>query len=165
VGVWVGNASGAPMHAVSGISGAAPVWHELMAHLHRQQPSRAPPAPVGLRSVGGEWVLHGTEPLPMTANAPRGPARPFGIQSPREGTVIVLDPDIPRASQQLVFEGAPGQWRLDGGELGTGALLNWLPRPGRHVVEWRNPEGTAMQRVAFEVRAAPPPRKLRRQPG
>ena len=26
VGVWVGNASGAPMHGVSGVSGAAPVW-------------------------------------------------------------------------------------------------------------------------------------------
>ena len=30
VGVWVGNASGAPMHDVSGTSGAAPVWATLM---------------------------------------------------------------------------------------------------------------------------------------
>jgi penicillin-binding protein 1C len=31
VGVWVGNASGAPMHDVSGISGAAPVWQALVS--------------------------------------------------------------------------------------------------------------------------------------
>jgi penicillin-binding protein 1C len=166
VGVWVGNASGAPMHAVSGISGAAPVWHGLMAHLHGQQPSRQPTLPAGLRGIGGEWYLQGTEPLPTLATSPRTPVRPsFGIQSPREGTVILLDPDIPRPAQQLVFEGAPGLWRLDGRALGTGAVLHWLPRPGRHVVEWRNTEGSATQRVAFEVRAAPPPRGLRRQPG
>ncbi len=29
VGVWVGNASGEPMHDVSGVSGAAPVWQAL----------------------------------------------------------------------------------------------------------------------------------------
>src|SRR5690606_26920799 len=28
VGVWIGNFSGAPMHDVSGVSGAAPVWQE-----------------------------------------------------------------------------------------------------------------------------------------
>jgi penicillin-binding protein 1C len=31
VGVWVGNASGEPMHDVSGISGAAPVWQRAGA--------------------------------------------------------------------------------------------------------------------------------------
>jgi penicillin-binding protein 1C len=34
VGVWVGNASGAPMHNVSGSHGAAPIWAALIAHLH-----------------------------------------------------------------------------------------------------------------------------------
>jgi penicillin-binding protein 1C len=35
VGVWVGNASGAPMHAVSGVTGAAPVWRTVMDALQR----------------------------------------------------------------------------------------------------------------------------------
>ncbi|WP_287984610.1 penicillin-binding protein 1C, partial [Diaphorobacter sp.] len=48
VGVWVGNASGAPMHEVSGTSGAAPIWAALMAHLHARSPSRAPAAPAAL---------------------------------------------------------------------------------------------------------------------
>lgn len=48
VGVWVGNASGAPMWDVSGTSGAAPVWAALMNHLHQNEPSRppAPPPPI-----------------------------------------------------------------------------------------------------------------------
>ena len=50
VGVWVGNASGSPMHDVSGISGAAPVWRDVMLHLHKRGavPSLAPAAPAGV---------------------------------------------------------------------------------------------------------------------
>ena len=48
VGVWVGNASGAAMHDVSGTSGAAPIWAEVMGWLHRSTPSRAPRPPQGL---------------------------------------------------------------------------------------------------------------------
>ncbi len=35
VGVWVGNFSGAPMQGVSGISGAAPLFRDIMIELHR----------------------------------------------------------------------------------------------------------------------------------
>ncbi len=73
VGVWVGNASGAPMHAVSGIAGAAPVWRELLQHLHRERPSRPPAAPAGVQAMRvhlaaadepprEEWFLAGTLP-------------------------------------------------------------------------------------------------------
>lgn len=48
VGVWVGNARGDAMHSVSGTSGAAPVWAEIMGFLHRSTPSRAPQPPAGL---------------------------------------------------------------------------------------------------------------------
>ena len=34
VGVWVGNAGGQPMHDVSGVTGAAPVWRAIMDKLH-----------------------------------------------------------------------------------------------------------------------------------
>jgi penicillin-binding protein 1C len=149
VGVWVGNASGAPMHGVSGVSGAAPVWRELVQHLHAQAPSRPPASPAGLVAVQGDWFLPGTEPRPA------GPAAmpALGIQSPRDGTVIVLDPDIPMASQRLVFEGAAGQWFVGGRLVGQGAAVSWLPRPGRHVLERRSAD--SRERVVFEVRAAP----------
>ena len=150
VGVWVGNASGAAMHGVSGVSGSAPVWREVMAHLHTATPSRAPAAPAGLVALRGEWYLAGTEPAALQ----RGTARPFGIQTPRDGSVVVLDPDIPPAAQQLVFEGAPGRWSVDGRAVGQGASVHWLPRPGRHVLERRSADEAVADRVEFEVRAA-----------
>ncbi|MDB5848016.1 MAG: penicillin-binding protein [Rhodoferax sp.] len=72
VGVWVGNAAGAPMWDVSGTSGAAPVWAALMQQLHRAEPSRVPKAPPGvvreptqfgdqLEAARDEWFIDGTQ--------------------------------------------------------------------------------------------------------
>ncbi|HVE08952.1 MAG TPA: penicillin-binding protein 1C [Paraburkholderia sp.] len=72
VGVWVGNADGAPMWDVSGVSGAAPVWAAVAAYLHRQVPSTPPAPPPGVvrthiafeRAVEparDEWFLRGTQ--------------------------------------------------------------------------------------------------------
>ncbi|MDO9359734.1 MAG: penicillin-binding protein 1C [Polaromonas sp.] len=76
VGVWVGNASGAPMWDVSGTSGAAPIWAALMNYLHRTEPSRPLAAPPGvvqsavrfgngngapLEAARTEWFIQGTE--------------------------------------------------------------------------------------------------------
>src|SRR6185295_8578550 len=71
VGVWVGNASGAPMHAVSGVSGAAPIWQALMRRLHAGAPSHVPTPPAGVERLAiryengaeaprPEWFLVGT---------------------------------------------------------------------------------------------------------
>jgi penicillin-binding protein 1C len=154
VGVWVGNASGAPMHGVSGVSGAAPVWRELVAALHAGAPSRPPAASPGLVAQGGEIYVAGTAP----ARVPPGAATPFGIQTPRDGSVVLLDPEIPVHAQRMVFEGAPGHWTLDGRSIGQGRTLHWLPRPGRHLLERRSLDANAgSDRIEFEVRAAPPP--------
>jgi membrane carboxypeptidase/penicillin-binding protein PbpC len=48
VGVWVGNADGQPMEAISGISGAGPVWHEVMLAAHRGLPARPFARPDGI---------------------------------------------------------------------------------------------------------------------
>jgi penicillin-binding protein 1C len=34
VGVWVGNADGSPMREITGVTGAAPLLHEIFTHLH-----------------------------------------------------------------------------------------------------------------------------------
>src|SRR5690606_14687358 len=71
VGVWVGNFSGAPMHDVSGVSGAAPIWRDLVHRLHRDTPSVRPAPPPDLVRAGvsfdppvetarQEWFLSGT---------------------------------------------------------------------------------------------------------
>ena len=80
VGVWVGNASGAPMWSVSGTSGAAPIWAALMMHLHQHQSSHAPPAPTGvvqsrvefggqLEAPRSEWFLLGTAQTTLTTDS------------------------------------------------------------------------------------------------
>ncbi|MHA3770261.1 penicillin-binding protein 1C [Verrucomicrobiota bacterium sgz303538] len=37
VGVWVGNADGSPMRSITGVTGAAPVMHDVFVHLHQQR--------------------------------------------------------------------------------------------------------------------------------
>ncbi|MFT3954078.1 MAG: penicillin-binding protein 1C [Piscinibacter sp.] len=165
VGVWVGNASGAPMHAVSGVSGAAPIWHELMARLHEGQPSRVPARPAGVlaqrvvfdgqrEAARDELFLAGTEQARLAATAQLAPARPFGIVSPRDGSRFALDPDIPPQAQQILFEGEAGTWVLDGRRLGQGTTLRWAPWPGRHELRLLDAAGRTLQTVRFEVRGA-----------
>lgn len=51
VGVWVGNADGRSMEAISGISGAGPVWRSVMLAAHRGLPVREFVRPDGLEQV------------------------------------------------------------------------------------------------------------------
>lgn len=162
VGVWVGNAGGEAMHEVSGVSGAAPVWQQLVRYLHQGRPSKAPKAPAGLtqqlaRFEGArsepprqEWFVRGTElaHVSLVASAPRG------ITSPRDGAIYALDPDMPPAAQRIVFEGETGQWRLDGKLLGRGSTWQWAPMPGRHQLVLLDAKGQVLQTVGFEVRGA-----------
>ncbi len=48
VGVWVGNANNSPMQNVSGVSGAAPIWHNLMERVLKDTPPRDFPVPPGI---------------------------------------------------------------------------------------------------------------------
>ena len=101
VGVWVGNASGAAMHDVSGTSGAAPVWAAVMAHLHARTPSRAPASPAGLvrtavqfgpAAVGGqpleaarhEWFLAGMQQAFIAIESIANDARPVSREAQKD---------------------------------------------------------------------------------
>lgn len=170
VGVWVGNAGGAPMHDVSGISGAAPVWAAVMRYLHAHEPSRAPRPPAGLvqqrvRFADGteagrvEWFLAGTQQATIAVDHgagshARGAAR---IVAPVSGTIIALDPDIPPQRQRVALraEGGRGlRWRLDGREFARGASASWQPWPGRHVLQLVDAAGRVLDEVRIEVRGA-----------
>ncbi|MER1968051.1 penicillin-binding protein 1C [Castellaniella sp. GW247-6E4] len=61
VGVWVGNSAGASMREVSGVSGAGPIWHDMMAWLHRGRGSVQPPMPTGVVRVPVRFA-QGPEP-------------------------------------------------------------------------------------------------------
>jgi 1A family penicillin-binding protein len=51
VGVWAGNTDNEPMRHVSGVMGAAPIWHDLMIALHKGQPVREFVEPPGMVHV------------------------------------------------------------------------------------------------------------------
>jgi penicillin-binding protein 1C len=176
VGVWVGNASGASMWDVSGTSGAAPVWAEVMRFLHAREPSRAPRPPAGLveahvkfgpgadgnplEAARGEWFLQGTEqPLFALDNGGAGTssdAAAARITAPADGTIIALDPDIPPLHQRVRFEaeGRGVQWRIDGKHFARGNSAQWLPWPGRHVIELVDATGKVVDQRKLEVRGA-----------
>ena len=39
VGVWVGNNDNEPMKDVTGLSGAAPIWHDVMQYYLQDKPA------------------------------------------------------------------------------------------------------------------------------
>jgi len=48
VGVWVGNAENTPMRQITGVSGAAPIWHDFMEEALKGRPARDFAKPPGL---------------------------------------------------------------------------------------------------------------------
>ena len=164
VGVWIGNFSGDSMRDVSGVSGAAPIWLDLMSHLHRSQPSVAGPPPEGVilgeEITGGvprrEWFVQGTEAAGSDPSPAPAPAR---IAYPPAGSVFAIDPDIPPERQQIGFvaSGAVGfpTWVLDGEALGAGAQAFWNPIPGRHALALHDAAGRLLDAVVFQVRGQP----------
>jgi penicillin-binding protein 1C len=173
--VWVGNAGGDPMHVVSGVSGAAPIWREVMDWLHRGDPDQArprraslpPAAPPGVVSVPirfepplepprQEWFVSGTERSVIQRSANSDLA---AIQYPTEGMVIVLDPDIPLHRQRLPLllttpARAGWQWQMDAQPLGQADRRSyWLPQPGAHHLSLLDATGQEKARVRFEVKA------------
>jgi len=79
VGVWVGNSGYEAMHNVTGLTGAAPIWHEVMRGLLQGHPDHPFIRPDGLTQVEvcdisgllpnplcphthTEWFIAGTEP-------------------------------------------------------------------------------------------------------
>jgi penicillin-binding protein 1C len=165
VAVWVGNLEGDSMKAVSGTSGAAPVWRDVMMALHARNPGRAPPMPEGIEartvSFAGveaprqEYFLRGTGQSVQIA-APAAARRPH-ITNPVSGSVYALDPDIPINRQRLAFAvtGEVTGHRLsldkrDLGDAGSGPMV--LAGPGVHQLALLDPSGRVVDEARFTVR-------------
>ncbi len=162
VGVWVGNFNGEPMWDVSGVSGAAPAWLEIINHLHASLPS-PPPAPVNglvaqqiaylpaVEVARREWFVRGTQQALWQVS--ESGANP--IRYPGNGSIIAFDPDIPPQRQQIWFSAErSGEWWLDGVKLGQGEAWRWSPVAGKHRLQWRAAQGGQRSQVQFEVRPA-----------
>lgn len=166
VAVWVGNMEGDPMRAVSGTSGAAPVWRDVMLALHADRASKAPPMPSGVEARAirfadnieqprREYFLAGTGMNVVTA-APDTSRRPR-ITNPVSGSVYAIDPDIPIDRQRLAVavSGDAVTHRLvldkqDLGDASTAPLI--LPGPGRHRLALLDLSGKVVDQVMFTMR-------------
>lgn len=177
VGVWVGNASGEPMWDVSGVTGAAPIWQEVMQYLHTQQPTQVPLKPSnvtaqpisyqgGLEAPRTEFFLPGTEQNIISV-AHTNDIVPQ-ISYPTRGMLVAIDPDIPPNRQRMHFaaqgvQGIPGAiWILDGKALpvvkgkkpAADLGYDWMPWPGRHLLVLQDRQGKVLDQLRFEVRGA-----------
>jgi penicillin-binding protein 1C len=168
VGIWVGNFDGAPMRDVSGVSGAAPAWLDVMNALHRSEARAAAPARPAdvvvqhvrfvpeIEAERDELFLAGTE----VAEVQVKPALPAAarIVYPGEGTIIALDPDIPASAQRVRFEasvtGSNLRWRILGATPEAVADALWQPRAGRFELALVDADGRELDRVRFEVRGS-----------
>ncbi len=162
VGVWVGNASGAPMHAVSGVTGAAPVWRTVMDALQRSDLAAEHPG-----RLGASTARRGAAPAPRDARA--GALLPAAYVTP--STAIEPGAPLPPpgvVQQAITFDGqaeAPRtEWFVAGTETarvrlasaaGTAARL--IASPDDQSVVALDPDiPPAVQRLRFEAVAPPP---------
>ncbi|MGK6318943.1 penicillin-binding protein 1C [Sphingomonas sp. DT-204] len=164
VGVWVGNLEGDPMRAVSGTSGAAPAWRDVMMALG--DGGGRPPVPKGIETraitfANGreqprrEYFLAGTGQAEL-AEAPPAARRPR-ITTPVSGSVYALDPDIPPARQRLAVsvsgEVTGHRLLLDRRDIGAAdAQPLLLAPPGPHLLRLVDLGGRTVDQVRFTVR-------------
>ncbi len=75
VGVWAGNFENQPMKGISGVAGAAPIFHRAMLRLHRDHPAT--------------WLTKPDSLIPVTIDV-------------RNGKITAADPANPHARQDWV---------------------------------------------------------------
>jgi penicillin-binding protein 1C len=166
VAVWVGNLEGDPMRAVSGTSGAAPVWRDLMLALHGRTPGRAPAPPAGvearaiafadhLEQPRREYFLRGTGQTLIAATP--GAARRPRIVNPVAGTVYAIDPDVPPDRQRFAVAVTDGveayRLLLDDRDLGpAGARPLVMAAPGVHRLRLVDVAGRVVDQTRFTIR-------------
>ena len=132
-----------------------------------------------LEAARDEWFLPGTQQAlfaidseaasarPASAGGQKGlksedePAGPPRITAPQDGIILALDPDIPPARQRLTLLADAGgaapaslRWWIGAREVGRGPQAQWLPWPGRHVVQLRDAAGRVQDERRIEVRGA-----------
>jgi penicillin-binding protein 1C len=144
------------------VSGAAPLWQELVGALHRGVPSAVPAEPPGVERVQvsfdgvpeparEELFLSGTAFARVVAKAPADSRA--SIAYPAQGQIVAVDPDIPEDAQLMHFraegEHADVQWRLNGAYQPSPF---WRPQPGRWTLSLHASDGNELDSVQFEVR-------------
>jgi len=132
------------------------------------------PSSIGqpIEAARNEWFIQGTEQsrVAVNSNVYDGLDLPLAkgnisliasasrprITAPVSGTIIALDPDIPPLRQRVTFtaQGSNTRWLMDGKLFARGSQAQWLPWPGRHLVQLADTRGQVLDEVRIEVRGA-----------
>jgi penicillin-binding protein 1C len=160
VGVWVGNPDNSPMINITGVTGAAPIFHEVMIHLHDVSDSTWYRAPSGINSC---WIdpLTGHQVMPDAPRATREicafapeSARPDDYDSAQhvrlsheydawlhsdQNTLGDLLAGAPRVEHLRVLQPVPGSFYFFDSDLPASAQRLRLRAEGSGNIEWRCP--------------------------
>ena len=151
VGVWVGNASGAPMHAVSGVTGAAPVWRTVMDALQRSDVAAEHPGRLGPGGAGRPGLLKTAWDPAAAAPMPGAPTPPAGLVA----QAVVFDDQLEAPRTEWFLAGTETARLSRASAAGTAARL--IASPDDQSVVALDPDiPPAVQRLRFEV-AGPAP--------
>ena len=168
VGVWVGNADGAPMIDLPGLAGAAPIWRDVIeaATADRPELGFTPPptmvavtvcSPTGLLpgphcpSPVREWFIAGTEPTETeTYYLPRADGA-LAIDPPAEAR-----PWAARAGVRLAsHEDGASEAGLTIVQPAEGAVLYIAPELARQEALLRAAAPAGAERIEFRIDGVP----------
>ena len=144
VGVWVGNFSGEPMWNVSGVTGAAPAWRDIMNRLSEGE-------------ILVEQTKHPKSENVFIKSEIQNKTSLMRITYPANHTIIAVDPDIPENNQAIFFESSKTDksvyWVLNGKKLEeVKGIYLWHPKTGKYKLSIKNKKDKILDEVVFEVR-------------
>ncbi len=129
--VWVGNADGSPMKNVSGITGAGPLFHDVMMIISDMSSSKAFEKP---KNRSGQSQKIST----------------LRILSPLAHSQFDIDSSRPLSDQKISLRSTlEADFFIDGMKIGTGKEVFWTPKNGRHTLTLRR--GGEQVKSAFTV--------------
>ncbi len=156
VATWVGNFDGSPMQRVSGVTGAAPLWHRIMLHLHETQEPKpfSPPAGMVRRPI---CALSGARPTPGCPSVvleyfPRADLDEYDRQSDPFYSVTTRPDGKPQYHLKLPAE--YNEWMAMQPPIDSGDDLRIVsPRNGDFFLLEKEPaqSKTAPQRLEFRL--------------
>lgn len=168
VGVWVGNTDDRAMENISGVSGAAPIWRDVMETAAERTAMTWPGPPAGLvlaavcaptglkpgpacASPAQEWFVAGTQPAQTEQYYVRGSDGGLLLNPPAEARAWAIEAGLPLAgpgtggdSQSLYVVQPP-----------PGALLFLSPELDKQQLLLRVSAPASAERVSFAIDGVP----------
>jgi penicillin-binding protein 1C len=129
VGVWVGRADNEPLAGLTGVSAAAPIWHDVMEAIHKNLPvlEFQKPQNVISKLVCGDKDCEKLSRELYLDSSPNEPEyKDVLVVSPRPHETFSIDKNYPSGHQKVPFEVkflkeeafADLEWFLDNKKIG-----------------------------------------------